>query len=154
MSLVFIVSLCSACRCICIMWLYKGGSSHAISIFSKGPKLAIFADPFINTIYKQPSFKHAVATKLPYSLCEKTCLKPRMKCMILFTKMIFIRYSSRHRAANLRFCQNWPWLLLFVRTRQPPSSQPLCQGSGTQKLIGGCPRGVMVKSMDCGIVVR
>ena len=24
----------------------------------------------------------------------------------------------------------------------------------TSKLMGGCPRGVMVKAMDCGIVVR
>ena len=32
------------------------------------------------------------------------------------------RYPSRHWATNLRFCQNWPWLLLFVRTQQPSFS--------------------------------
>ena len=41
---------------------------------------------------------------------------------------------SKHRAANLRFCQNWPWLLLVVRTRQLTSSQPLYPGGGIQRL--------------------
>ena len=54
-------------------------------------QLLYFADPFINTIYQQLSFtKHAASTKIPHSLCEKTYLKPRMKCMILFTERIFI----------------------------------------------------------------
>ena len=44
------------------------------------------------------------------------------------------RSLSKHRAANLRFCQNWPWLLQSVHTRQPPSSQPLYPGGGIQRL--------------------
>ena len=30
----------------------------------------------------------------------------------------------------------------------------LCSGSKLWQVSGGCPRGVMVKAMDCGIVVR
>ena len=42
-------------------------------------------------------------------------------------------YPSYPRAANLCFWQNWPWLLLFIHTQQPPSSQPLCPSGRTQR---------------------
>ena len=74
-------------------WFCGGriGSHHAISILSKGPWLATFADPFNSTIYNQPFFtKRTAATKIPHLLCEKTHLKPWMECMIFFTKNDFI----------------------------------------------------------------
>ena len=43
-------------------------------------------------------------------------------------------YPSKHRAANLRFCQNCPWPLQSVNTQQPPLSQPLYPGGGIQRL--------------------
>ena len=41
----------------------------------------------------------------------------------------------KHRAANLRFCQNWPWFLQSALTRQPSSSLPLYPGGRIQTLI-------------------
>ena len=40
----------------------------------------------------------------------------------------------QHQAANLWFCQSWPWLLQSTCTRKPPSSQPLYPGGGIQRL--------------------
>ena len=42
-------------------------------------------------------------------------------------------YTSRQQATNIRFCQNWLWLLLFVHIWQLPSSQPLRPSGGTQR---------------------
>ena len=69
-----------------VLWGGKE-SGHAITIFSKGPLLGTFADPFNGTIYNQPFFaKRVVATKILHLLCEKTYLKPRIEYIILFTK--------------------------------------------------------------------
>ena len=74
--------------------MFCGGgeeSGRAITILSKGPWLATFANPFNNTIYNQLFFtKSSAATKIPHLLCEKTYLTPRMECKILFTKKNFI----------------------------------------------------------------
>ena len=43
-------------------------------------------------------------------------------------------HLSKHLAADLCSCQSWPWLLPPTHTLQPPSAQPLCTNSETQKL--------------------
>ena len=53
------------------------------------------------------------------------------------------RHPSRHLAEILRSYQSWFWALLYVRTSQPLSLQPLCLDDGTQRERGpekGIPR--------------
>ena len=49
--------------------------------------------------------------------------------------LVGYRYPSNHQAANLRFCQSWPWLQQSARTLQLLSSQPLYPYGGIQRLI-------------------
>ena len=86
------------------------GSGHAITISFK---LSTFADPFNSTVYNQPFFtKRAVATKILHLVCEKTHLKPRMECMILFTKNNFILKNVVRDGDGRKIAKKFPVLLL------------------------------------------